>query len=111
MAVSTTATADPITIAGAGPAGKGAIENISGTNTFAGAITLAAVATIGSDAGTLNLTGPTINMNCGSLTTVGAGNINIPAQISYVGTPPPLVPTGYVGFTGGMGVLTSHAGY
>ena len=33
-------TAEPITISGSGPAGNGAIENISGTNTFAIPITL-----------------------------------------------------------------------
>ena len=32
-------TAEPITISGSGPAGNGAIENISGTNTFAVPIT------------------------------------------------------------------------
>ena len=30
-----------MTITGSGPAGNGAIENLSGTNTFAGPITLA----------------------------------------------------------------------
>ena len=50
-------TAEPITISGSGPAGNGAIENISGTNTFAFPITLSGTATIGSDAGTLTLGG------------------------------------------------------
>ena len=95
------ATAEPLSIAGAGPAGKGAIENLSGSNTFAGAITLAANATIGSDAGTLNLTGTAINMDNGSLTTVGAGNINIPGQLQFAGTPLPYGLT-----TDGTGTVT-----
>ena len=50
-------TAEPITISGSGPAGNGAIENISGANTIAFPITLSGTATIGSDAGTLTLGG------------------------------------------------------
>ena len=50
-------TAEPITISGSGPAGNGAIENISGANTFAIPITLSGAATIGSDAGTMTLGG------------------------------------------------------
>ena len=49
--------AEPITISGSGPAGNGAIENISGTNTFAVPIALSGTATIGSDAGDLTLGG------------------------------------------------------
>ena len=48
-------TAEPITISGSGPAGNGAIENISGTNTFAIPITVPGSAVIGSDPGTMTL--------------------------------------------------------
>ena len=44
-------------IRGSGVGGVGAIENLSGNNSFAGAITLSAAGTIGSTAGTLTLTG------------------------------------------------------
>lgn len=67
-------TAEPVTIAGTGPAGAGAIENISGANTFAGPITLSANSTIGATAGSLTLTG-SINTNGKALTFLGAVNL------------------------------------
>src|SRR5208282_4024759 len=65
-------TAEPITISGSGPAGNGAIENISGTNTFGIPITLSGTAVIGSDAGTMTL-GGNISAGSNTLTVVGAG--------------------------------------
>ncbi|MBW8036295.1 MAG: hypothetical protein FVQ79_11860, partial [Planctomycetes bacterium] len=60
--------------------GNGALRNISGTNSYAGAITLAAATTIQSDAATLTLsggiTGATLN-----LTVEGAGDTTISGVI------------------------------
>ena len=67
-------TAEPITISGSGPAGNGAIENISGTNTFAIPITVPGTAAIGSDAGTLTLGGNIVCQGAG-VTLIGAGAI------------------------------------
>ena len=51
--------AEPLSLAGQGVAGiaGGAMENVSGNNSFAGAISLTAATRINSDAGTLTLTG------------------------------------------------------
>jgi hypothetical protein len=81
-------TAEPLSIAGTGPAGNGAIENISGTNSFAGPITLAGPASIGSDAGSLTLGGAI--SGTGALTFTGSGNLFIsgspPSNIIKNGT-------------------------
>ena len=72
--------AEPITIAGTGPAGNGAIENIGGKNTFSIPVTLSNAATIGSDAGTLTL-GGNISTGTSTLTVVGAGTTTINGNI------------------------------
>ena len=77
-------TAEPLSVAGTGPAGNGAIENISGTNSFAGPITLTGSASIGSDAGLLTLGGPI--SGTGPLTLTGGGNTTVNGIISE--TPP-----------------------
>jgi len=69
-------------LAGSGIGSTGAIRNLSGTNTLNSAINLNASSTLGSDAGTLNLTG---NFNLGSgqtLTTTGAGAINLSGALN-----------------------------
>jgi autotransporter-associated beta strand protein len=71
---------EPITISGSGPAGKGAIENISGANALAIPFTLAGSATVGSDAGTLTLDG-TITTGTNTLTVIGAGSTIINSKI------------------------------
>ena len=53
-------TAEPVNIIGTGISGLGAIRNISGTNTFSGAISLNGAARINVDAGTLSTTGITM---------------------------------------------------
>jgi autotransporter-associated beta strand protein len=73
--------AAPITVSGSGPAGHGAIENLSGTNSFAGNITVSGPTAIGADAGTLTL-GGTISTGPSTLTLVGAGNLNLAGNIS-----------------------------
>jgi autotransporter-associated beta strand protein len=74
------ATAEPVSVAGSGPAGNGAVENISGTNSFAGPITLTGSASIGSIAGLLTLGGPITGT--GPLTFTGAGNITVSGSIA-----------------------------
>jgi autotransporter-associated beta strand protein len=75
-------TAEPVSVAGVGPAGNGAIQNISGTNSFAGPITLTGSATIGSMAGLLTL-GGTIS-GTGPLALTGAGNTTVNGVISGI---------------------------
>ncbi len=76
-----TTTAVPLTLSGTGSASQGALENVSGSNTYSGLITLAASATIGADSGsTLNLTnnnniiGSTTGL---ALTLTGGGTGNL----------------------------------
>ena len=66
--------AEPLTLNGVGVSSFGALRNLSGNNSFAGAITLGSASTIYSDAGTLTLSGGIAN---GGFTTTfgGAGNI------------------------------------
>jgi autotransporter-associated beta strand protein len=64
-----------LTLNGTGIATNGALENVSGNNTYSGLITLGSNSTIGSDAGTLTLgnTG-TITGSGDNLTLTGSGN-------------------------------------
>jgi fibronectin-binding autotransporter adhesin len=75
--------AEPLTISGSGIATTGALRNISGTNSYAGAITLAAASEIASDAGLLTLSG-SITGNF-SKTFDGAGSITSSGTISGSG--------------------------
>jgi fibronectin-binding autotransporter adhesin len=68
--------AEALTLNGAGVGGQGALANVSGTNSWAGAITLASDSTIGSTAGTLTLTGGIDNGGF-LLTFGGAGNTTV----------------------------------
>lgn len=67
--------AEALTLSGTGLGSSGAVQNITGTNSFAGNLTLAANSEIQSDAGTLTFSG-TINGSAASrtLTFDGAGN-------------------------------------
>ena len=59
---------EALTLSGTGASGQnGALVNVSGTNNYAGLITLAAATTISSDGGTLNIT------NAGTITGSGFG--------------------------------------
>lgn len=78
-------TAEALTLNGTGFAGAGglgfqtgALVNVSGTNNYAGLLTLGSAATVSSDAGTLNLThAGTITGATFGLTLAGAGNGSI----------------------------------
>ena len=90
--------AESLTISGIGY-GSGALVNLSGSNTYGGAITLGAATTIGSTAGTLTLTGPSLTLGANALTFAGAGDIAL--QIALGGA---------AGFTKtGAGTLTLGA--
>ena len=68
--------AEPLNITGDGIGSGGALRNLSGTNSYAGAITLAGATRINSDSGTLTLSGA-IGGNTQNLTIGGAGNTTI----------------------------------
>jgi autotransporter-associated beta strand protein len=87
---------DAMTLSGPGSAGStGALENISGSNSYGGAITINAATTITADSGTLTLTGGLSPVASGnSLTFTGAGNIDFTTT----------------GISGGMTVTKSGAG-
>jgi autotransporter-associated beta strand protein len=98
--------AEALNISGDGIASGGALRNLSGTNSYAGAITLGAAARINSDSGTLltlsggisgtqNLTiggagnttvSGTIATSTGTLTKDGLGTLTLNATNSYSGT-------------------------
>jgi fibronectin-binding autotransporter adhesin len=68
-------------VSGTGVSGNGAIDNVSGTNTLSGLVTLATDSTIKSDAGTLTLSGGVTGTNV-NLTLGGAGNITASSAIT-----------------------------
>jgi autotransporter-associated beta strand protein len=77
-------TAEPISLSGPGPAGNGALENLSGTNTFTTPLTLSGTAAIGSNAGTLTVAGA-ITAGPHTLTVVGDGTTTIKGDIAFQG--------------------------
>jgi autotransporter-associated beta strand protein len=74
--------AEPLTLNNAGINSGGALQNISGNNTWTGPITLASAATIGSDSGTLTLGGTTGIAGAFGLTFAGAGNTSITTALN-----------------------------
>jgi autotransporter-associated beta strand protein len=82
--------ANDITLNGDGTTVNGALQNISGDNTFTGTVSLGSDAMIASDAGTLSLTG-SVALGANGLTASGDGN-----QV-------------YSGVVSGSGTLTSDA--
>lgn len=82
---------------GTGIGNTGALRNISGSNTFTGAVVMASAATIGADAGTLNLTAD-VSLAY-QLTLTGAGNINLTGAI-YGSNGLTLTGTGTTTFSG-----------
>jgi len=67
---------EPVTVSGTGPAGSGAIENLGGSNLFAGPLTLAGDTTVGVTAGDLTLSGG-ISGGASNLTVGGAGTLTV----------------------------------
>ncbi len=72
--------AEALTIAGTGVGNNGALRNISGTNSYAGNLTLTAATEIQSDAGTMTLSGSISGATFG-LTFDGAGNTTVSGVI------------------------------
>jgi autotransporter-associated beta strand protein len=75
---------EALTLNGSGVSNDGALRNVSGNNSWAGAVTLGSAATIASDADTLSLNGA-IDNNGHALTVAGAGNTTVGAAISGTG--------------------------
>ena len=76
--------AEPLTLNGTGVSNDGALRNISGNNTYQGAITLAADTRINSDSGTLTLDVASGNAIVGAFNLIfgGAGNITVADPIA-----------------------------
>ncbi len=73
-----TTLAEALTLNGTGVAGDGALRNLSGSNSYAGLVTLGGASRINSDAGTLTLSNTgTITGATFGLTVGGAGNTTI----------------------------------
>lgn len=73
--------AETLNLSGTGIGGNGAFRNISGTNSFAGTVTLATASEIQSDTGTLTLSGGVNSTNLG-LTLDGAGNTTLSGVVA-----------------------------
>ena len=73
-----TTAAEALTLNGTGVANDGTLRNVSGNNTYAGAISLASAARINSDGGTLTVSPITTANN--ALTIGGSGNTTISAS-------------------------------
>jgi len=75
--------AEALNISGTGISNGGALRNVSGNNSYAGAVTLGANARINSDADTLSLTHASAIAGSGNTLTVGgAGNVAINSGIA-----------------------------
>ncbi len=75
---------EPLTLAGTGVAGAGALRNISGSNAWNGSISATSPATIGVSAGVLTLNG-TLGAGAGALTVAGAGTLDVEGVLSGLG--------------------------
>jgi fibronectin-binding autotransporter adhesin len=78
-----TVTGETLTLSGTGVASGGALESVSGANTWAGTVTLSAASRINSDAGTLTISGPV--SGAAALTVGGAGTTAISGVVG-IGT-------------------------
>jgi autotransporter-associated beta strand protein len=67
--------AEALSLSGNGVANAGALRNVSGDNTFGGAITIVSASYIGSDAGTLTLSNLITDTSAFGYTKVGAGTV------------------------------------
>ncbi|QYM79384.1 autotransporter-associated beta strand repeat-containing protein [Horticoccus luteus] len=76
--------AEALTLAGTGY-GSGALVNVSGNNSFGGAITLGANTTIGSADGQLTLNGSGINLGGKTLTFDGDGDFSLQTSLGAAG--------------------------
>ncbi len=72
---------EAVSVAGTGDGGNGALRNLSGTNSLAGAVTVTDATTITSDAGSLTLSGGITGTNQ-NLTFDGAGAVTVSGAIT-----------------------------
>ena len=75
--------AEPLTLNGTGVSGFGALRNFSGNNSSSGAINLASTSTIGSDSGTLTLSG--VISGTGALVKTGSGTLSLSGVNTFLG--------------------------
>lgn len=95
---------EALSLSGSGVANDGVLRNISGTNSFGGAITLLANSTIGVDAGSLALSG--VISGAFNLTKVGAGTLTLSASNLFSGAV--AIQNGTISVVGsGLGTATS----
>ncbi len=78
-----TVSGQPLMLNGSGISGNGALRNVSGNNTWAGAVTLGSASTVQSDSGTLTIGGGVSGGQ--TLTVEGAGNTTVSGVISGTG--------------------------
>ncbi len=74
--------AEPLSITGTGSASNGALRNLSGNNSYGGAVTLTGAATIQSDAGLLTIASVTASPANQALTVQGAGDVTITGAVT-----------------------------
>lgn len=77
-------TTESVSVAGTGVGGAGAIRNISGSNSFSGAIALSAATTLGADAGSLVLNGAITGGQ--NVTKVGSGTVALANASNALGS-------------------------
>ena len=84
LEIITSINAEPLTLNGTGISSGGALRNISGNNTYAGAITQASASEISSDSGTLTLDVASGNGITGTFNLIfgGSGNITVADPIA-----------------------------
>ncbi len=79
--------AENVTVNGTGFANDGALLNLAGANTWSGAVTMDSDTTLGSTAGTLNITGRLSDLGSGhNLTKAGAGTVALSNNNTYRGS-------------------------
>jgi autotransporter-associated beta strand protein len=104
-----TVTGVALQVNGPGVNNHGALDNVSGANTWAGPITLGTGSALGVDGGTLTATGDVKGATSATLSKVGPGTLFFPTANDYLGTT--LVQAGVlnIGNTGALGgPLTSE---
>lgn len=98
--------AEGVTVSGAGVSSQGAINNISGNNSFAGTITTTGATTLGASAGILHLTGNIVGGNAINIT--GAGTVALDGNVTASSVN--VDATGTLGGSGAINTGISGAG-